>query len=266
VKYLFSVWNEFSAACLAAPHLLLLADYDGTLTPIVSRPEDAVLSPSVRDMLSSLAEKKSFSVGIISGRSIKEIKQFVNLNDIYYSGNHGMEIDGPGLEYRNPAALSIRTLMDGLATRLSAELSDITGVIVQNKGFSLSVHYRLVKPAYEDKIAGRVKNITSPLQEKREIKVFEQKKLWEIRPLLDWDKGKAVALIGQKIKDKLKLADLQTIYLGDDTTDEDVFRVLNRPDGWSIYVGEENKKSAAEYFLKSVGEVTTLLSRLRDIK
>ena len=266
MKYLFDTWNEFSAACIAAPHILLLADYDGTLTPIVGRPEDAILSPSVRDMLSSLAGKKSFSVGIISGRSIEEIKQFVNLGNIYYSGNHGMEIDGPGLEYRNSAAISMKTLIDDLTARLSAELSDIAGVIVQNKGFSLSVHYRLVKPGYENKIAGRVKHITLSLQEKGEIKVFEQKKLWEIRPLLDWDKGKAVKLIGQKTKDRLNLARLLTIYLGDDTTDEDVFKILHRPDGWSIYIGDQKKTSAAEYYLKSTEEVALLLSKLVNIK
>jgi trehalose 6-phosphate phosphatase len=266
VKYLFDTWNEFLAACTAAPHILLLADYDGTLTPIVGRPKDAILSPSVRGMLSSLAEKKSFSVGIISGRSIEEIKQFVKLKDIYYSGNHGMEIDGLGLEYRNPAAISMKTLFDELTTRLSAELSDIAGVIVQNKGFSLSVHYRLVKPGFEDKIAGRVKHITLPLQEKGEIKVFEQKKLWEIRPLLDWDKGRAVKLIRQKIKDRLNLAHLLTIYLGDDTTDEDVFKILHRPDGWSIYIGEQKKTSAAEYYLKSTEEVGILLSKLVNIR
>jgi trehalose 6-phosphate phosphatase len=266
VKYLFSAWDEFSADCMAAPHILLLADYDGTLTPIVSRPEDAVLSASVREILTSLSQKKSFSVGVISGRSIEEIKRLVQIKDIYYSGNHGLEIDGPALEYRNPAALSARTLIGSLSARLSAELSGTGGVIVQNKGFSLSVHYRLVKPGDESTVAAAVERVTAPLVKKGEIRVFKQKKVWEMRPPLDWDKGRAVKFIGREISTKLKLHRLLTVYLGDDTTDEDVFRVLHHPDGWSIYVGEETRQSAAEYYLESTDEVTELLYKLADIK
>jgi trehalose-phosphatase len=266
VNYLFNAWEEFKADCTAAPHILLLADYDGTLTPIVSRPEDAVLPPAVREMLSSLARKKSFSVGVITGRSIDEIKRLVKIKDIYYSGNHGLEIDGPALVYRNPAAAAAGTLIDKLSARLSAELSGIGGVIVQNKGFTLSVHYRLVKPGNENAVAGAVKRITSPLVEKGEIRVFSQKKVWEVRPPLDWDKGRAVMLIGSEIGAKLGLSRLLTVYLGDDTTDEDVFKMLHRPEGWSIYVGEENSESAAEYYLKSPEEVAAFLHKLMEMK
>ena len=266
MKYFFDVWDEFSAACAAAHHVLILLDYDGTLTPIVSRPEDAILSSPVREILSSLAQKKSFSVGVITGRSIDEIKQLVNIKGIYYSGNHGLEIDGPGLEYRNTTAFTARTLIDDLAARFARELSDVSGVIIQNKGFSLSVHYRLVKPENEVAIAGIVRRITGPLQDKRKIRVFEGKKVWEIRPPMDWDKGKAVVLIGQKICAGLKLTRLLTVYLGDDTTDEDAFRVLHRPDGWSVYIGPENETSAAEFYLKSTNEVESFLRKLKDIK
>jgi trehalose-phosphatase len=266
MKYLFSVWEEFSSVCTAAPHVLLLADYDGTLTPIVSRPEDAVLSPSVHDTLSLLAQKKSFSVGIISGRSIEDIKHLVKIKDIYYSGNHGLEIDGPALEYRNPAAFSAKKLIGDLSARLSVAVSDIAGAVVQNKGFTLSVHYRLVKPGDEAAVAQAVKRITLPLVETGEIRVFGQKKVWEVRPPFDWDKGKAVMLIRREIGAELKLSGLLTVFLGDDTTDEDVFKVLRRPDGWSIYVGEENRESAAEYYLKSTEEVASFLRKLLDMK
>jgi trehalose 6-phosphate phosphatase len=92
------------------------------------------------------------------------------------------------------------------------------------------------------------------------------KKIWEIRPPLSWDKGRAVELIGSEIKAKLKLSRLLTVYLGDDDTDEDAFRVMYRPEGWGVYVGGENKKSAGGFYLNSPAEVEELLGRLIDLK
>jgi trehalose-phosphatase len=266
VKHLFQSWRAFSADCRAAPHILLLADYDGTLTPIVGRPQDAVLSPGVRDKLSTLARKPGFSVGVISGRAIDELKSLVGIEGIYYSGNHGLEIEGPGMKYIHPQAEAARATMKDLAAQLAEALENIDGVIIQEKGLSVSVHYRLAKPEKEDAVTSAVKRITAPHFDKGVIMVYPMKKVWEIRPPVNWDKGKAVEFIGHEIKVNLKLSCLLTIYLGDDTTDEDAFQVLHRPDGWSIFVGQEDTSSAAGYFLSSTAEVETFLSRLLELR
>jgi trehalose-phosphatase len=262
MKYLFDVWPEFTAAFKSAPHFLLLADYDGTLTEIVGRPQDAALKDSVRQKLQVLSNKKNVSVGVITGRMMAELKSFVSLEGIFYAGNHGMEIEGPGLEYVNPQAKIARPVVARMTKELIAALSNIDGVIIQAKGFSVSVHFRLVKPADEPVIAEEVRKITAPHVKSGEIKVYPMKKVWEIRPPIDWDKGKAALLIGEKIKKELKLKRLLTVYLGDDTTDEDAFRVVRRPDGWSIFVCGEKTESNAEYFLNSVSEVEEFLGRL----
>jgi trehalose-phosphatase len=264
VKHLFQSWQAFSADCRAAPHILLLADYDGTLAAIVGRPEDAVFPASVRQKLKELARKSETSVGVISGRSIEELKSLVAIEGIYYSGNHGLEIEGPGLRYLHPQAEAARVMMQDLAGQLAEALQNIDGVIIQEKGLSLSVHYRLA-PDKEDTVTGAVKRITAPHVKKGEIKVYAMKKLWEIRPPLDWDKGKAVALIGREIRTRLNIPRLLTVYLGDDTTDEDAFRVLRRPEGWGIFVGEANRTSAADYFLNSTAEVEEFLGRLSEL-
>lgn len=266
MKHLFQSWQAFLADCRGAPHSLLLADYDGTLTPIVGRPEDAVLSPGVRDKLSALARKPHLSVGIITGRSLAEIKSLVAIEGIYYSGNHGLEIEGPALNYINPLAGAARTTMQELAREFAKELAGVTGVIIQNKGLSLSVHYRLVKKEEESIVAETFRRITAPLRREGKIKVFPGKKVWEVRPPIDWHKGKAVASIRTEIESLLRLERLLTIYLGDDTTDEDAFEVLHRPEGWSVFVGPENTSSAADYFLNSPAEVEEFLSRLLELR
>ena len=177
-----------------------------------------------------------------------------------------MEIEGPGLKFVSPAAEAAQAIIKDLARQLSAKLSGIDGVIVEDKGLGLSLHYRLVKKGEENQVAEIFHQITSPWLSKGEIKVTSGKKVWEVRPPIDWHKGKAVETIRKEIKAFLKLEQLLTIYLGDDTTDEDAFRVIHHPQGWSIFVGEENPSSNAEYYLNSTSEVMTFLSRLLDLK
>jgi len=266
MQYFFNAWQDFAKEYRAASHRLFLFDYDGTLAAIVGRPEDARLTAGVREKLKALSKKPETSVGVISGRSVQELKAMVSIAGIYYSGNHGLEIEGPDLKYIHPQAETSRGIMRDLAAQFTAALKNIEGVIVQEKGLSLSVHYRLAKPENEGAIASVVKRITASYVDKGEIRVFPMKKIWEIRPPLDWDKGKAVLFIGNEIKARLKLSDLLTVYMGDDATDEDAFKLLRRPEGWGIYVGGESQTSAAGYFLSSTAEVETLLSRLIALK
>jgi len=265
VQPFFDSWEPFVADVRAAAHVLFLSDYDGTLTPIVSRPEEAILPPAVREKLAALAAKPAFSVGIISGRALNELRGLVGINGIYYAGNHGLEIEGPGLKFISPGAEAAQALIRELNGQLSASLGGITGVIVEDKGLSLSVHYRLVREGEEDKVTDIFRQVTSPYLGAGKIRVTSGKKVWEVRPPVDWHKGKAVGTINDKIKLLLRVGQLLTIYLGDDNTDEDAFRVLHRQQGWGILVGGDNPASSAGYFLDSTSEVEAFLGRLLEL-
>jgi trehalose 6-phosphate phosphatase len=266
VQHLFQSWELFSPDVAVATHILLLSDYDGTLTPIVSRPEEAMLSPKVREILRALTVKPAFSVGIISGRPLSEVKALVGVEGIYYAGNHGFEIEGPGLNFIHPAAKTAQTEIKDLVHQLSIRLSNIEGVIVEDKGLGLSIHYRLVKRSDEKLVADIFQQITSPLIDAGKIRVTSGKKVFEVRPPVDWHKGKAVETILNELKPLLGGKQGMTIYMGDDNTDEDAFRIIHRPQGWSIFVGAENPSSNADYFLWSTTEVVTFLSRMLKLK
>jgi trehalose 6-phosphate phosphatase len=266
VEHLFKVWPDFLADCREASHIMLLSDYDGTLTPIVGRPEEAVLSAGVRRKLTDLARKPAYSVGVISGRNLPELRAMVDIDGIYYAGNHGLEIEGPGISYVTPAAGTARPMMKELAGQLAAEMANIGGVIIQDKGLSVSVHYRLVAKGEARTVTDIVHRLTTVPCNEGKIRVFSGKKVWEIRPPVHWDKGRAVETIGGEIKKSLRLERLLTVFLGDDITDEDAFRVVRRPDGWGIYVGVATASSAAGYYLTSTAEVETFLARLAALK
>jgi trehalose 6-phosphate phosphatase len=262
MQYLFEEWADFSRSFKESRHVLLLSDFDGTIAVGAGRPEDTELSNDIRQKFQALAGKPQITAGVISGRSLAELKSLVAIKDIYYSGNHGLEIESPGLNYVYPHAEASRSMMKKLGAQLEEALKDIHGVIIQEKGFSISVHYRMARPEDEDAITGAVKRITAPQSAKGEISVYPMKKIWEIRSPVDWHKGSAIEFIGCKIKAELKISRLMTIYLGDDTTDEDAFKALSRPDGWSIFIGGNTKVSSAVYYLNSVAEVEQLLDRL----
>ncbi|MFC1846219.1 trehalose-phosphatase [Chloroflexota bacterium] len=262
MQYLFDAWNKVSRRLKTANHILLLCDFDGTLTPIVDKPEMVSLAPDTRKLIWTLAKNRRFTVGIISGRALSDLKERVGIDSVVYSGNHGLEIEGFGTNFLEPIAEEVRPFFQILGQVLTITLRGIKGVFVENKGLTLSVHYRSVDVAEEQKVFEAFNKVTNPLHMTGRIKVTKGKKVYEIRPPSDWDKGKAIAWLINKFKENRRKAKTLPVYLGDDLTDEDAFKVIEGYRGISIYVGDEDVKSAARYYLKSPDDVTELLRML----
>ena len=246
-----------------APRLLFLSDFDGTLTPIVEKPELASISEDVRILLRRLADCPRVTVGIVSGRGLNDLKEMVKLDGLVYAGNHGFEIEGPGLNFVNPIAAQIRPAVRAVARILTLALGSLKGVFVEDKGITLSVHYRLAEEnaAHEvQKIVERAVNISHFYGL---FRITAGKKVLELRPALAWDKGKAVRLLMKRYGSGGRRSGLVPIYLGDDLTDEDAFEMISKYGrGLSVHVGEPPIQSAADYYLESTSEVATFLDRL----
>jgi len=262
MRYLFDVWDEVAHRLKSANHILLLSDYDGTLTPIVDKPELAVLPQEIKKLLRKLAKNHRYTVGIISGRALADLKSKVDLEGIIYAGNHGLEIEGFGSSFLEPIAEEMRPFLKMLNQALSATLRGIKGAFVEDKGLTVSVHYRLVDDTEEGRVKDTFRKVTDPLHVMGKIRITQGKKVYEIRPPVDWDKGKAIAWLMAKSREVRGRGGALPVYLGDDLTDEDGFKAIERNDGISIFVGEESLQSAARYFLKSPEEVTQFLKML----
>jgi len=232
-------------------------DYDGTLAPINRDPAKAFIPEQTRLLLDQLAEK--FHVAIVSGRDIKDLKSFVGLESLIYAGSHGFRISGPGnLQRQHDDTKNLLPKLDALTELLSnePELNTI-GVEIERKHFAIAVHYRnAVRGSYKT-VSRIVKKLIEP---SGDFKTGRGKKVSEIRPSVEWHKGKAV----EWITNTLEKSDHQTympIYLGDDITDEDAFRSLPGH-GIGILVGWHGNATAARYQLENVWEVQKLLNYL----
>jgi trehalose-phosphatase len=260
VEYLFKDYPYIFRQLVRAKRILLLLDYDGTLTPIAATPEKAVLDGSMRRLLMALAKQERFSIGIISGRKLSEVRDMVKVPGIYYAGNHGLEISGPDLDYLNPEGSAARPYLTRIYQALDDRLGGIDGLILEDKGLSLSLHYRLVEASQFPLISQVFDQVCEPYVAQGRIKVTRGKKVLEIRPPVNWNKGRAVMTLRGL---KGGPSGLLTIYVGDDQTDEDAFSVLSTGPDISVLVGNADQDSQAKYFLNDVGEVRRFLLKLK---
>ncbi|KAM7491745.1 hypothetical protein LguiA_034666 [Lonicera macranthoides] len=256
--------------------IALFLDYDGTLSPIVDNPDHAFISKAMRAAVKSVA--KYFPTAIISGRSRDKVHKFVGLNELYYAGSHGMDIMGPvrsisddhpncikstnkqGKEVNlfQPAS-DILPMIDEVLKSLIEITNDIEGAYVENNKFCVSVHYRNVDEKSWTTIAQRVNGI---LKNYPCLRLTHGRKVLEVRPVLDWDKGKAVEFLLKSLG-LSNCDDVLPIYIGDDRTDEDAFKVLREGNrGFGILVSSMPKESNAFYSLKDPSEVMEFLNSL----
>ena len=263
---LFDHWPEMEARIGAADHVLLACDFDGTLSPIVPRPEDAYILPACAEALRELSELPTFDVAIVSGRALADVRERVGLKSAIYSGNHGMEIQGPGLVIEDEVTERSRRVMRELRQALEPVVGQVRGAFVEDKAISLSVHYRMTPDELEQEIQERVLEATADAVAKGDVIVVQGKKVLDIRPAAARDKGAALRFVMEALAkgtgDESRLA----IYVGDDTTDEDAFREVNRTGGVSVLAGPAERATAAQYRVESPEDVAEFLKRLVRIE
>ncbi|MFH1655712.1 MAG: trehalose-phosphatase [Candidatus Omnitrophota bacterium] len=242
-------------ALLDGKRLVFFLDYDGSLTPIVDKSELAVLSNEMRDVIKELAEKHT--VAIVSGRLRDDVEKLVGIKGLFYAGSHGFDIAGPGFSMVHPVAKEAIPIVLEVIKKLKKELGNINGLLVEEKKFSVAVHYRLVD---EDKYLSKIKEaVERNIQSHKQLRLMQGKKVFEILPNIDWNKGMAIRWIMQALK--ISWEEASVVYIGDDTTDEFAFRVV-RTRGTAILVSDEIQESTADFKLSSSDEVKRLF---RDV-
>jgi trehalose-phosphatase len=262
MKYLFIQWDKLENY-ISDKFVLLFLDYDGTLTPILENPDKAFISKQTRNLLEKLSANPACMVAIVTGRAAKDIKGKIGIKNIIYASNHGLQIQGPKISFTAPLPADFRKVLRKIKSRLKKALRSVKGLLLEDKGVTLGVHYRLVNNQYVSFVVWTLLKITTPYIHKKEIVVDFGKKVFEIKPPIDWNKGSAILWLLNKHKSAFLDRPILPIYIGDDATDEDAFNVI-KDKGLTIFAGHP-KTSHAKYYLKNTREVFKFLKILNNL-
>jgi trehalose 6-phosphate phosphatase len=234
-------------------------DFDGTLSEIVEDPDSARLVDGAADALTSLSA--ACPVAILSGRDLADVRERIGLPGLWYAGSHGFELTGPdGTHHQNPEAAASIPVLTEAAADLADQLGHIPGVVVEHKRFGVAVHYR---NADRDRV-GEVAAAVRTAGQRTALRVTTGREVIELRPNIDWDKGKTLHWVLDYIRDNEGAGPLLPIYLGDDITDEDAFDAVD-DDGIAILVrhsDDGDRATAARYALDDPGRVREFTERL----
>lgn len=243
----------------------LFLDYDGTLTGIVPRPEDAVLTDDARAVVRRVAEV--LPVAVVSGRDRPDVEKLVGIGNLIYAGSHGFDVELPeGGHLENPISGDWSKTLDACEARLHEGLDPIEGALVERKKFSIACHYRLVSEADYARFREVLDGVEADFPD---LKEKTGKKVFELQPNIDWHKGKCVLWLIEALK--LDRPDVAPMFFGDDVTDEDAFRALQTVDGGLgvIVSGPEDdatdRQTAAGFRVSDPDEVLELLKRLAGV-
>ena len=239
----------------AANGLLLCTDFDGTLTNITDNPDDPTIREANRESLRTLRDHEFVAVAVVSGREIEDLRARVGIDGIVYAGNHGLELHRDGETVVHPIAAHRRSTVAAICDELDARLGHIEGCLVENKGITATVHYRLAADEMAEEIRETVREVVEEMGGPR-FRASLGKSVVEFSPAIPWHKGRAVELLAEEYP-----ADWLPVYLGDDTTDEFAFEAFQH--GLGVHVGE-GQDTVATHRVDDPDTVETLLSWLAE--
>lgn len=239
--------------------IAVFVDLDGTLAPIADDPDAVVLPPGTREAVRSLARR--CPVAILSGRGLEDLVDRVGLEGLHYAGCHGLELRGPG-GLREQRGQDHLRLLDAAEWELRDTLGESPRVRIERKRFGVAVHTRRASQERSREVAETVSRVAA---HQPRLEVHEGKRVFELRPAIDWDKGRALERLLEHFGNGGREA--CPVYVGDDVTDEDAFDVLQGEEGIPVVVrGEDDGRlTRAEYSLESPAEVRRFLQLLVEL-
>jgi len=249
---------------MSGRHILLLTDFDGTLSDLAPRPSEAVVSEAVREEIAALAILDSVTFGVVSGRRLVDVRQRVGPAAEFVAGLHGLEIEGPGAMFHHQALDAIAPVLDHILRVARRELAWCPGLYLEDKTYALTCHVRLAPPELAEHALEEFEALAEPQLEAHVLKSLTGAKALELLPSVDWHKGRAAEWIRTRVKMTVP-EPVSVVYLGDDRTDEDAFASLG-DDDVVIGVGDRPHTHLIDWRLigpASVGRLFGYLARLR---
>ncbi len=240
-----------------AARVLIATDFDGTLAPIVAQPDQARALPQSRAALQRLAKLPGVSVAVVSGRSLVDLVRMCPLDRAWYLGGHGSEVQPPmgsGVPQAWGEMPATAAEISVLAQRIRQQVAGWPEIFVEEKPWSVAVHYRR-RPELEPQVQALAREAAQGAP----VRLLEGKCLVELMHRSYYNKGTAL----QQLINELQCD--WAMFLGDDTTDEDVF-ALRDPRILGVFVGNpQTRSTAAQCWVLNPREVGALLLELLGV-
>ena len=242
----------------AGTRLVFLSDFDGTLADFHDNPVMPWPTRETQRLLARLVERDDLSFGVVSGRRLEDVRARTVMSDrAYFAGLHGLEIAVGGVRWTHPQVGPARASVHRLAFALHQMPGHVAGLYIEDKDASVAVHLRRVRPHERAAAETLVDRIARAFVDAGDVRSLRGELVVEFLPNVDWDKGDATRWIARDAASRSGQPSF-VVFIGDDQTDEDAFRVIE--DGFGVLVGR--RTSAARFQLNNTREVTLLLAWL----
>jgi trehalose-phosphatase len=250
------ILERLTAAYHHGAGLVLVFDYDGTLTPLVAHPRLARLDPVLREVLARLAALPRVTVGVVSGRGLDDLIGMVGLEGLSYGGSTGLELELAGERLIPTPASDARALLDSLSATSEIRLAAYPGAWVEKKPFGFTVHYRQLASSRIDPLRTEIANLLEP--HGASLHVLDGPLAIEVVPAIDRDKGTALRAIAARGGEPATV-----LYAGDAANDAPALAAATELGGIALGIGAE-PPAVAEYRLSDPAALTELLAALAD--
>jgi trehalose-phosphatase len=242
----------------AVRRVFWFVDFDGTLVGIRRDPGKVALGADTREAIAGISSRKNDRIAVVSGRPLAYIRRQIALEKVVCAGNHGLEIRGPGVDFLHPEAAEARAALLRVKEEWAALLPGFRGALVEDKGLSVSFHYRRVRPSLAGSARKEALATARRAEKEEDLRVTGGKMVVEVRPPVEWGKGEALRyLLGRW--GYCRDTDL-AIVIGDDETDRDMFAPV-RSRGLAVFVGRGQAPPEANGRLRGPTAVRDLLRR-----
>jgi trehalose-phosphatase len=237
--------------------LVVMLDVDGTLAPIAPRPEEARVPAETRAAVQRLASARDLHVALVSGRAADDATTLVGVENLWALGNHGIELRTPeGVVEADAAVRPFEQRIAQAARELEEIARDVDGVLVEDKRWTVSLHYRLAEDAKVPALLDRARVVA----ETAGLRVTEGKKVMEVRPPIAIDKGTASLQLASRLGAFAPGG--ACLFAGDDRTDEDAFRALREHSSEAVTIRIGVTETAAEFCVDDTDAFRDLLSAI----
>lgn len=247
--------SELVRRISSAPGVLVGFDFDGTLAPIESNPTHSTVAPSLAERLQEFANRPNVQLAVVSGRQLADLESRIPLDDTILAGNHGLEVKRDNEYTVYGDADEYRSLLESIAETLSEKLAEIPGCRIEDKEFTRTIHVRETPDSSVDAVCNTVQRT---VERYSNCHITRGKQAFEVRPSVSHDKGTTMAMLAKETP-----ADWLTLYIGDDTTDEHAFEVI-QPDGVGVHIGA-NTETEALYRVPEQDDVESFVNWLEEM-